>query len=52
MPPEPEDTTRVTLSFDRHLTDEEINQIKADTNAIEALAVAASHHHDHDSKAF
>jgi hypothetical protein len=50
MSQQPEETTRVTLSFNRHLTDEEIAAIKANTDAIEAAKADPTHHHDHDTK--
>jgi hypothetical protein len=43
----PEEVTHVTLSFNRKLSDEEIEALRLKTDAVEALA-ASGGHHDHD----
>ena len=41
-------TTQVTLTFDRHLTDDEVKQMQMQHKAVSVIRAAADGHHDHD----
>ena len=47
---DPNASTRVTLSFDRKLSDAEVEELKQKTDAVEAAKAEPTHHHDHDTK--
>jgi hypothetical protein len=42
--------TRVVLVFNRPISDDELERIKATTDAVEVSKPDPTHHHDHDTK--